>query len=90
MVTSGLNIANVDILIRGGASNSIKLLDKAIKPVSIQYANLGTIQNRLDHLINNLTTSLDNTPAMESPIRDVDYALAAQAVKSTVVLVGNG
>ena len=89
MVTSGLNIANVDILIRGGASNSIKLLDEAIKSVSTQRANLGAIQNRLDHIINNLTTSSDNTTATESPIHDVDYALAAQAVKSTVILAGN-
>ncbi|MHA7744989.1 flagellin N-terminal helical domain-containing protein [Priestia aryabhattai] len=77
MTTSGLNIADVDISTRDGASNSIKSLDEAIKSVSTQRANLGAIQNRLDHTINNLTTSSENTTAAESRIRDVDYALAA-------------
>ena len=39
--------------------------------------NLGAIQNRLDHTINNLGTSSENLTAAESRIRDVDYALAA-------------
>lgn len=77
MTTSGLNIADVDISTRDGASNSLKSLDEAIKSVSTQRANLGAIQNRLDHTINNLTTSSENTTAAESRIRDVDYALAA-------------
>ncbi|WP_349346783.1 flagellin [Priestia megaterium] len=77
MTTSGLNIADVNISTRNGASNSIKSLDEAIKSVSTQRANLGAIQNRLDHTINNLTTSSENTTAAESRIRDVDYALLA-------------
>ncbi|MEI2325928.1 flagellin [Priestia megaterium] len=77
MTASGLNIADVDISTRDGASNSIKSLDEAIKSVSTQRANLGAIQNRLDHTINNLTTSSENTTAAESRIRDVDYALTA-------------
>ena len=34
-------------------------------------------QNRLEHTINNLSTSAENLTAAESRIRDVDYALAA-------------
>ena len=39
--------------------------------------NLGAYQNRLEHTINNLSTSSENLTAAESRIRDVDYALAA-------------
>ncbi|OUT33262.1 flagellin, partial [Priestia aryabhattai] len=48
----------------------------AIKTVSDERAQLGAKQNRLDHTINNLSTSSENLTAAESRIRDVDYALA--------------
>ena len=37
-------------------------------------SKLGAIENRLDHTINNLTTSSENLTAAESRIRDVDMA----------------
>ena len=52
-------------------------LDKAIKTVSSERGKLGAVQNRLEHTINNLSTSSENLTAAESRIRDVDYALAA-------------
>ena len=42
-----------------------------------QRSNLGAVQNRLEHTINNLGTSSENLTAAESRIRDVDYVLAA-------------
>ncbi|WP_404429329.1 flagellin [Sutcliffiella horikoshii] len=77
MTTRGLDIADVDISTREGADNAIKSLDDALKSVSTERANLGAVQNRLDHTINNLNTSSENLTAAESRIRDVDYALAA-------------
>ncbi|MBT2643574.1 flagellin [Bacillus sp. ISL-41] len=77
MTTSGLNVADIDIATREGADNAIKSLDDAIKSVSTERANLGAVQNRLEHTINNLNTSSENLTAAESRIRDVDYALAA-------------
>ena len=35
---------------------------------------MGALQNRLDHTINNLTTTSENLTAAESRIRDVDMA----------------
>ncbi|MED4013614.1 flagellin [Priestia megaterium] len=52
-------------------------IDGAINQVSEQRSGLGATQNRLDHTINNLSTSSENLTASESRIRDVDYALAA-------------
>jgi len=77
MTTKGLNIADIDISTREGADNAMETLDKAIKSVSTERANLGAVQNRLEHTINNLNTSSENLTAAESRIRDVDYALAA-------------
>ncbi|WVE39680.1 flagellin, partial [Priestia megaterium] len=49
----------------------------AIKLVSDERSQLGAKQNRLEHTINNLSTSSENLSSAESRIRDVDYALAA-------------
>jgi flagellin len=46
----------------------------ALKSVSEQRSNLGAIQNRLDHTINNLDNVVENTTAAESQIRDTDMA----------------
>jgi flagellin len=57
-----------------GASQAIKNIDAAIKTVSSQRADLGAIQNRFEHTINNLNTAIENTTASESRIRDTDMA----------------
>ncbi|MCM3181948.1 MULTISPECIES: flagellin N-terminal helical domain-containing protein [Priestia] len=58
-------------------NNQLAIIDGAINQVSEQRSGLGATQNRLDHTINNLSTSSENLTASESRIRDVDYALAA-------------
>lgn len=59
------------------ASAATKVIDEAIKTVSSERARLGAYENRLDHTVNNLSTSSENLTSAESRIRDVDYALAA-------------
>lgn len=49
-------------------------IDAAIEKVSTQRANLGAIQNRLEHTIKNLDVSSENLSASESRIRDTDMA----------------
>ena len=46
----------------------------AIYDVSEQRSDLGAIQNRLEHTINNLDNVVENTTAAESQIRDTDMA----------------
>lgn len=60
--------------ITANQSAGIEALDSAIVAVSKQRANLGAVQNRLDHSINNITNSVENLQAAESRIRDVDMA----------------
>jgi flagellin len=56
------------------AQNLILSLDDAISDVSANRANLGAVQNRLEHTIENLATSSENLTASESRIRDADMA----------------
>lgn len=56
------------------ASIAIEAYDNALRKVSDERANLGALQNRLEHTINNLDSSAENLQAAESRIRDVDMA----------------
>ncbi len=56
------------------AGKSMSLIQKAIDSVSTQRSTLGALQNRLEHTINNLDTTSENTSAAESRIRDTDMA----------------
>ena len=47
---------------------------KALAIVSQQRSDLGAVQNRLEHTINNLDNVVENTTAAESAIRDTDMA----------------
>ncbi|MDC7762496.1 flagellin Hag [Priestia aryabhattai] len=64
----------LDISTATSASAATKVLDQAIKTVSSERSRLGAYQNRLDHTVNNLSTSSENLTAAESRIRDVDMA----------------
>ena len=56
------------------AGTSMTKIQSAIKAVSDQRSNLGALQNRLEHTINNLDTTSENTSSAESRIRDTDMA----------------
>jgi|LGVE01.1.fsa_nt_gb flagellin len=76
MDATTLGIAAIDV---SGASyttfdTDIAAIDTAIETVSGQRSDLGAKQNRLEHTINNLTTSAENLTAAESRVRDVDMA----------------
>ncbi len=75
MRSAALGVSGVDISTAGGAQTAMKTLDSAISKVSAQRAKLGAVQNRLEHTINNLTTSSENLQAAESRVRDLDMSL---------------
>ncbi|MGN7482861.1 flagellin N-terminal helical domain-containing protein [Priestia megaterium] len=72
-----VNSINVKDFTTTSFDDQLAIIDGAINQVSEQRSGLGATQNRLDHTINNLSTSSENLTASESRIRDVDYALAA-------------
>jgi flagellin len=57
-----------------GTTLTLADVDNAIKEVSATRGNLGAVQNRLEHRLNNLATYQENLTASESRIRDVDMA----------------
>lgn len=56
------------------AEDAIATINSAITTVSSERANLGAMQNRLEHTISNLNNTSENLQAAESRIRDVDMA----------------
>ena len=56
------------------ATGSIDTISDAISKVSKQRSELGAVQNRLEHTINNLDNVAENTETAESRIRDTDMA----------------
>jgi flagellin len=73
-ILTGNMVAHVDISTRTKANDSIRILDAAINQVSGTRADLGAMQNRLEHTINNLGVAKENLQSAESSIRDVDMA----------------
>jgi flagellin len=71
-----VSIAEIDVTNFDGLTfdTQLKAVDDAIKQVSAQRSDLGAVQNRLEHTINNLSTASENLTAAESRIRDVDMA----------------
>ncbi|WIM96077.1 flagellin [Actinoplanes oblitus] len=69
-----LGTANLSLTSSNGPADAITAIDKAIKSVSDTRANLGAVQNRFEHTINNLNVAVENLSASESRIRDTDMA----------------
>ena len=74
MHVNALNLNDVDISTRDGASAAMSKIKTAINTVSTSRGKLGAIQNRLEHTINNLGVTTENITSAESRIRDVDMA----------------
>ena len=63
------------MIMRGiAASDAIKTLDAAISDVSTFRGTLGATQNRLQHVVANLSVTQENLSASESRIADTDMA----------------
>ncbi|SEK21507.1 flagellin [Carnobacterium iners] len=69
----GLELTDLDV-VNGDTDKILEKLDEAIGTVSSQRANLGAVQNRLDHTVSNLATTKENLSEANSRITDVDMA----------------
>lgn len=68
------SVADISVATRDGANSALAVLDTAIDQVTSMRANLGAIQNRLENVIEVLSTSRENLSEARSRIRDADYA----------------
>ncbi|MFN8556313.1 MAG: flagellin [Dehalococcoidia bacterium] len=76
----------VDVSSQAAAQSSLSLLDTAIAAVSTTRANLGSLQNRLEHTITSLSVTVENLSASESRIRDTDVAAETSKMVSAQIL----
>jgi len=68
------------------AEAAIAEINSAITAVSTERAKIGSVQNRLEHTINNLDVASENLQASESRIRDVDMAQEMMAFTKNNIL----
>ena len=87
MHTVALGIADINISTQAGAKAAVDKIKSAINSVSSTRGDLGAIQNRLEHTINNLSVTSENMTAAESRIRDVDMANEMMAYTKNNILV---
>jgi flagellin len=71
---NGIKVASIDVGTQTGAQLAITALDAAMKSVSMNQAQLGAYQNRLESAISNLTEGSTNMNASRSRVLDTDYA----------------
>lgn len=81
VISQATAFAGLDVTSQANAQSAISTIDAAINTVSLARAQLGAIQNRLQHTINNLSVGSENLNAARSRIQDVD--VAAETVNMT-------
>ena len=74
MNATSLSVNSLSLSTYTKAGTSMSKIQNAINAVSTQRSTLGALQNRLEHTINNLSTTSENTQSAESRIRDTDMA----------------
>ena len=90
MSADGLGISGLKVTSEKNATDAIDIIAQALQQVSRQRSDLGAIQNRLEHTINNLDNVVENTTAAESRIRDTDMAQAMVEYSNLNILAQAG
>ena len=70
----GSSISGLSVTTASNATAALAALDKAIETVNSSRSDLGAIQNRLDHTVNNLSTVANATEGARGRIMDTDFA----------------
>jgi len=86
MSSKGLGLTGVSVATQDTALKAIDTISTAINTVSTTRADLGALQNRLEHTVNNLGTTSENLTSAESRIRDVDMASEMMEMTKNQVL----
>jgi flagellin len=96
MTTKGLGIRNVgdDSFISlaepDSANRAIGTIDRALKIINKQRADLGAYQNRLEHAVRGLDVGAENMQASESRIRDANMANETVGYTKNMILTQAG
>lgn len=85
-VTGYEAVDTLDITEVGGAQRAVAVIDTAMKYVDSHRSELGALQNRFNHAINNLDNVHENLASSNSRIKDTDYAKeTTQMVKQQIL-----
>jgi flagellin len=81
VTASAATAPTVDVSSSSGAATALTTLDTSINSISTLRATFGSIQNRFEAVISNLSSLSENTSAAKSRIVDADFA--AETAKLT-------
>jgi len=85
-----LGLSGLSLKTASGAQSAISKIQSAISIVSERRSELGAVQNRLEHTINNVGVNAENLSASESRIRNADMAKEMTEFTRTQILVQAG
>jgi flagellin len=77
---------SIDISSADDAADAIDLLDNAIQTINSQRAELGSVSNRLDSTVSNLTNISANLQAGRGRIEDADFAAETTSLAKSQIL----
>jgi flagellin-like hook-associated protein FlgL len=80
------SVSSIDVSSSTGAQTALSAIDSALDYVQAERSNLGAIQNRLTHTIDNLSNIVTSTSASQSRIRDTDYAKTTSELARTQII----
>lgn len=87
MDATALGVNALDLATSGAtATAAITTIDSAISTVSTERAELGSVQNRFESIVSNLSVTVENLTASESRIRDTDMAKEMAAFTRNQIL----
>lgn len=86
MNAGALGVNALDVTSFKAAGSAMNKIQAAIDKVSTQRSNLGALQNRLEHTVNNLDNVAENTQTAESRIRDTDMASEMVQYSATSII----
>lgn len=85
-VTGYEAVDTLDITEVGGAQRAVAVIDTAMQYVDSHRSELGALQNRFNHAINNLDNVHENLASSNSRIKDTDYVKeTTQMVKQQIL-----
>jgi flagellin len=85
-IFNGVKLTRSFIGSKDGALEVLSKLDATMDKVNAQRATMGSIMNRLDQVVTNLTNVSMNMSASRSQIEDADYAAASTELAKTQIM----
>ena len=82
----GIRAGNVNLLYAETRVAAGSTIDKGLKTINTQRAELGAVSNRLNHTVNNLTNMSANLSAARGGIEDADFALETTELAKNQIL----